>query len=310
MTETDLNLLVALDALLAEGSVAGAARRLGLSESAMSRTLARLRAATGDGLLVRAGRNLVATPHAEALRARVRDLAQEARAVLRPPPESLDIATVERTLTLRANDGFNEAFAPRILAAVAARAPGLRLHFAPKPDKDVAPLRDGRIDLEIGVLGASGPEVRVQALFRDRFVGVARAGHPLLTGPMTAERFAAFGHVATWRRGHRDGVVDEALARLGLRRRVACVVPSFSSAVAIALATDLVALMPRSYLRGGAFRPESLSVFEPPVELAGFTVSQMWHPRLDGDGAHRWLRELIRELCGERPGGEAVGGAG
>src|SRR6202167_2629238 len=153
MADTDLNLLPALDALLAEGSVAGAARRLGLSASAMSRTLARLRAATGDPLLVRAGRGMVPTPHAAALRERVRNLAQDAQAVLRPAAASLDLAELKRSFTIRSNEDFVEIFSPRLVAAVRAAAPKVRLQFAPKPDKDVRGLREGMVDLEIGVLG-------------------------------------------------------------------------------------------------------------------------------------------------------------
>src|SRR5471032_2476191 len=135
MTDTDLNLLPALDALLAEGSVAGAARRLGLSASATSRTLARLRAATADPLLVRAGRGMAPTPHATELRERVRDLAQSARAALRPAAASLDLAELKRTFTIRANEGFVEVLAAQLVAAVTAVAPNVRLHFAPSPTR-------------------------------------------------------------------------------------------------------------------------------------------------------------------------------
>ena len=176
MADTDLNLLTALDALLAEGSVVGAARRLGLSASAMSRTLARLRAATGDQLLVRAGRGMVPTPHATDLRSRVHELAQDAHAVLRPAGAGLDLAQLKRTFIIRSNEGFAEVFSARLLAVVTAVAPKVQLQFAPKPDKDVRALREGVVDLEIGVLGKSGPEVRVQALFRDHFVGAVRNG--------------------------------------------------------------------------------------------------------------------------------------
>jgi DNA-binding transcriptional LysR family regulator len=303
MHDIDLNLLTALDALLAEGSVAGAARRLRLSESAMSRTLARLRAATGDPLLVRAGRDMVPTPHAEALRARVGELARATRAVLQPAAAHLDIAALTRTFVIRANDGFVEAFAARLVAAVAASAPHARLRFAPKPDKDVAPLREGLIDLEIGVLGASGPEVRVQALFQDRFVGVVREGHPLVaTDAITPERYAACGHVIASRRGRASGPVDEALAALGLARRVVAVVPSFPAAVAVACASDLVALVPSSFLgameepRADALRPRMRS-FPLPVATPAITISQMWHPRLDADPGHRWLRALVLSTC-------------
>src|SRR5580693_4919811 len=202
MADSDLNLLTALDALLAEGSVVGAARRVRLSTSAMSRTLARLREATGDPLLVRAGRRLVRTPRATELRERVRDLVQDARTVLRPAVASLDLAELKRSFTIRSNEGFVEVFAARLVAVVTAVAPKVRLHFAPKPDKDVRALREGTVDLEIGVLGKSGPEVRLQALFRDHFVGAVRDGHPLLgKGKMTPERYSGFGHVVASRRG-------------------------------------------------------------------------------------------------------------
>src|SRR5213593_213630 len=160
MDEVDLNLLVALDALLAEGSVTGAARRLGLSSSAMSRTLARLRSATGDPLLVRAGRSLVPTPRAAELRDRVHLLTRDAQAVLRPTANDLDIAALELTFTIRANEGFIELFAAPLVTAITKAAPRVRVRFAPKPDKDARPLREGLVDLEIGVLGESAPEAR------------------------------------------------------------------------------------------------------------------------------------------------------
>ncbi|WP_431261744.1 LysR family transcriptional regulator [Roseateles chitinivorans] len=295
--DIDLNLLTALDALLAEGSVAKAAERLRLSESAMSRTLARLREATGDPLLVRAGRTMVPTPHALALRDQVRELAQGARAVLQPAGAGWDLRALRRTFTLRANDGFIEAFAPALVARAAEEAPGVCLRFAPKPDKDVRPLREGLIDLDIGVLGESGPEVRIQALYRDHFVAAVREGHALLDArEPDAAAYAACAHVVTSRRGRRAGPVDEALAARGLKRRVAVVVPSFRAALSIAAATDLVALVPSSFFRPdlaqGALRPLPL-----PVPTEPITVSQMWHPRLDKDPAHQWLRGMVFELC-------------
>ncbi len=157
MDTIDLNLLPALDALLTEGSVTAAARRLGLSASDMSRTLARLRTATGDPLLVRAGRGLVPTPRAIALRERVHVLARDVRAVLGPQDGTLDLATLERTFTIRANEGFIALFSAPLVAAVVATAPHARLRFAPKSFKEAGPLRDGTIDLEIGVLGTLRP---------------------------------------------------------------------------------------------------------------------------------------------------------
>src|ERR1700712_5219290 len=226
MPEPDLNLLFALHVLLADGSVAGAARRLGLSESAMSRTLSRLRETTGDPLLVRAGRSMVLTPHAETLRQRTQSAVHEARAVLRPSTAEPDFSTLQRTFIIRASDGFVEGFGARLIAAVTAVAPHVCLRFAPKLEKTAAYLRDGSADLEIGVLGAMGPEVRVQALFRDRFLGAVRKGHPLaMKRKVTAERYIEFGHVVASKHGRTNGPVDEALAALGLERTIAAVVP-------------------------------------------------------------------------------------
>lgn len=302
MADADLNLLTALDALLSEQNVARAAVRMGLSESAMSRTLARLREATGDELLVRAGRGMVPTPHALALQERVKALVHESRSVLQPAVAGFDPGTLQRWFALRANDGFVEAFAHRLAARVAQEAPGVRLRFSPKPDKDVRPLREGLIDLDLGVLGESGPEVRVQALYRDRFVGVVRPGHALLAGgPVTPERFAACAHVVTSRHGRTEGPVDDALASHGMARQAAIIVPSFSTALAVAAETDLVALVPLSYFEHlrtrGTLCPIELALEVPPI-----TVSQMWHPRFDKDPAHRWLRGIVLDVCRPRGG--------
>ncbi|TNC15355.1 LysR family transcriptional regulator [Methylobacterium terricola] len=293
----DLSLLPALDALLTEASVVRAARRIGLSPSAMSRTLDRLRAATGDPLLVRAGRGLVLTPRAEALRDRVQRVTHDAVSLLRPVDGTLDLGSLTRTFTIRANDGFVEVAGARLVAAAKEAAPGVRLHFRAKLDKQARPLRDGTVDLEIGVLGESGPEIRVQALFRDRFVGVARRHHPLFEGPITPQRYAACEHVVASRRGVRSGPVDEALAGLGLTREVIVVVPGFAAALALAAGSDLVALLPRSFAvaRAAAGLTPPVAMFALPLSVAGITVSQMWHPRLDADAGHRWLRGLVLE---------------
>ncbi|WP_165098623.1 MULTISPECIES: LysR family transcriptional regulator [unclassified Caballeronia] len=306
MTEPDLNLLIALDVLLADGSVTGAARRLGLSASAMSRTLTRLREAIGDPLLVRAGRRMVLTPHAEALRERTQHVVHEARAVLRPSTTEPDFPTLQRTFTIRANDGFVEAFGAPLIAAVTAIAPLVRLRFAPKPEKTAAHLREGSVDLEIGVLGEMGPEVRVQALFRDHFLGVVRKGHPLeLEREVTAERYAAFGHVVASRHGRASGPVDQALAALGLERTIVAMVPSFHAALTVARASDLIALVPASFLSNQADPKKSAGsrttyAFELPVTTEKITVSQMWHPRLEVDPVHRWLRQLVLTVCRQR----------
>lgn len=295
MSLPDLNLLVTLDVLLTEGSVAGAARRLRLSPSAMSRSLARLRETTGDPLLVRAGRGLVPTPRAIELRERVGRIVEDGRAVLRPA-ERLDLARLVRTFTLRTSEGFVENFGPALVARAAAEAPGVRLRFVQKPDKESAPLREGAVDLETGVVEpTTGPELRARALFADRLVGVVRAGHPLAEGPVTAEGYAAGRHVNVSRRGTERGEVDPALDALGLGRRVAAIVDGFATALALARGSDLVATVPERHT--GVLRT-GMHTFALPLEVPAFAVSLLWHPRLHADPAHRWLRGLVVEACG------------
>jgi DNA-binding transcriptional LysR family regulator len=262
----------------------------------MSRALARLRETTGDPLLVRAGRALVPTPRALALRERVSALVQETQAVLRPA-EQLDLAQLVRTFTLRTREGFAENFGADLIARAAAQAPGVRLCFMHKPDKDSVLLRNGTVDLETGIVaGTLGPEVRTQALFRDRFVGVVRIGHALASGDITAARYAAGRHIAVSLRGRDRGPVDGALAPLGLQREIATVVGGFQTALALARQSDLVATVPERHtgnLRAG------MHTFALPVAMPEFTVSLLWHPRFSADPAHRWLRELVLDCCAE-----------
>lgn len=295
MSMPDLNLLITLDVLLAEGSVARAARRLHLSPSAMSRALARLRQTTGDPLLVRAGRGLVPTPRAIELRERVSQLVQDAEAVLRPV-RTLDLKQLVRTFTLRTREGFVENFGPDLIARISAEASGVRLRFVQKPDKDSSPLRDGSIDLETGVVAQStAPELRVQALFRDRFIGVVREGHPLSQIEMTPAAYAAGGHILVSRQGRDKGSIDEALQLLGFERQIVTIVGGFSTALSLARASDLIASVPERHtgnLRAG------MHSFPLPVATAAFAVSMLWHPRLDADQAHRWLRGHVKAVCG------------
>lgn len=300
MPKPDLNLLFTLDTLLTEGSVARAAKRLRLSPSAMSRSLARLRKATGDPLLVRAGRGLVPTPRALELRDRVGQIAQDAEAVLRPA-ERLDLSSLERTFVLRVSGGFVENFGPRLIDRIAREAPGVRLRFVPKQDRESEGLRDGTVDLETGVIGPlTGPEVRTQILFQDSFVGVVRTGHPLSKLEVTAENYAAGSHVLVSRRGSDSGPIEALLLQRGLRRHIATVVGGFSEALALARATDLIASVPE---RHTASLREGMFSFALPVAVPAISVSQQWHPRMDADAAHRWLRGCVREICASRSAG-------
>jgi DNA-binding transcriptional LysR family regulator len=294
MSRPDLNLLFTLNAVLTEGSVARAAQRLRLSPSAMSRALSRLRGTTGDPLLVRAGRGLVPTPRAVELRERVGQLVQDAEAILRPATTP-DLRQVVRTFTLRTSEGFVENFGALLIARVSKEAPGIRLRFLPKISNDPAGLRDGLIDLETGLIAEeTSPELRKFTLFRDRFVGVVRARHTLARGKMTAARYAAGRHIGVSRRGRDKGRVDDALKSLGLQREIVTVVGGFSTALALARASDLLATVPERHT--GSLR-EGMHSFALPFAIPALSVSMLWHPRMHADPVHQWLRVRLQEVC-------------
>jgi DNA-binding transcriptional LysR family regulator len=221
---------------------------------------------------------------------------QEVNAVLRPV-EILKLKQLVRTFTLRTRQGFVENFGPGLIARIGMEAPGVRLCFVQKTNRDSAPLRDGTVDLETGVVGKmTAPELRVQALFRDRFIGVVRMGHSLSQGEFTPSRYASGRHVSVSRPGLEKGQIDEALQRFGLEREIVTVVGGFATALALARATDLIATVPERHtgnLRNG------MHSFPLPITIAEITVSLLWHPRMDADPAHRWLRGCIREVCAE-----------
>lgn len=297
MTDLDLNLLRILDLLLTEGSVAKAARRLRVSPSAVSRALARLRHATGDPLFVRAGTRLVPTRRAEELREQVGVVVGAAEALLQPAAQ-LDLGRLTRDFTFRNRDGFVERFGAALLERIGREAPGVRLRFLPKADRDSAGLRDGHVDLETGVVGTDlGPELHTQPLFKDRWVGIVRASHPLGSGKVSLERFADARHVHVSHHGVDRGRIDDALQAHGMRRQVSVTAGTFSEALALARGSDLVATVPEAYTYS---LQEGMCSFALPVRMPPLGICLLWHPRVGSDPAHRWLRQCVVEVCNNR----------
>jgi len=287
--DVDWNLLVALDVLLAEGSVTAAAQRLHLSVPATSRTLGRVRRAFGDPILVRAGRGLVPTPRALALQRRLHQLVEEAHALVQTGRD-VDLGSLERTFTIRANDALVSILTARLVARARAAAPGVALRFLPEGEEDLRPLRDGLVDLDVGVIDDFGPEVRSQPLYQERLVGMVAAGHPLASRPVTLGRIAAAKHVVVSRRGRAGAVFDDALDEHGLSRSVVAVVPTLTAAAHIIITPQMTGLMIASYATQVAALHRGPS-YEVPAELPALPLSQAWHVRHDLDPAHHWLRE-------------------
>lgn len=294
MHSLDLNLLQALDVLLEEGSVVAAAARVHLSPPAMSRTLSRIREMVGDPVLVRAGSRLVPTPRAEELRPQVRALLEEARRML--VPTATDFTQLSRVFTLRATDATAATIGPRLAERIRAEAPNVTLQFVTHGEDTVDILRDGEVDLEIGVLGDVAPEIRSETLYVEHLVGVVRADHPMLAGSITAQQFAAAGHISFTRRGRTPGPVDAALAQLGLTRSIALAVQHANAALLAAANSDLVAVVGDDLARRAERLRLAISVFNLPFDTPEIPIAFAWHRRMDTDPAHRWLRDHVKAV--------------
>ncbi|WP_280275192.1 LysR family transcriptional regulator [Nocardia wallacei] len=291
--QLDLNLLTALDALLEEGSVAGAAERLHVTAPAMSRSLGRIRRTTGDQILVRTGRTMTPTPYALSVREQVHDLLGQARGVLAPNRE-LDLATLERTFTLRWHDALVALSGPRLLTVVREQAPGVRLRFIAESSIDTPELRRGQLDLAADADRPSAPEIRADRIAETQHVIAVRHGHPLTeVETLTPERYAAAEHITVSRRGRLSNLLDDALARLALARHVVASAPTEQAALEFVRDSDLVVTIPQSTARTGA-ADLGLVLLALPLQLPPAAVYMSWHQRYDTDPAHIWLREHAR----------------
>jgi DNA-binding transcriptional LysR family regulator len=302
MEASDLGLLVALDALLQEGSVTGAARRLGLSTPAMSHALARIRERLGDPILVRSGRGMLPTPRALALKAQVHLAVAEARRALEPARPFVP-SELARTFVVHASDYVLTILGGAVDRILRAEAPRVCLQFVPNTPDDPALLRDHGSDLAVGIYGDLPQEMRHRQLLTDRFVCVVRAGHADATGRFTLAQFLRRAHVQVAPRGKPGGYVDDVLRARGLTRTVARAVPYFLSALQLVAETDYVlTISERLATRYAA--PLGLRVLDVPLTLRPYALSLVWHPRVDADAGHRFLRDVLaraaKEMAGER----------
>ncbi|MFC8981091.1 LysR substrate-binding domain-containing protein [Streptomyces sp. NPDC057411] len=291
--QLDLNLLTALDALLEEGSVTGAAARLHVTAPAMSRSLGRIRKATGDQILVRTGRSMVPTTRALAMRAQVHALVQQAHQLLSAQQE-LDLATLERVFTVRWHDALSAACGSALIAAVHRQAPGVQLRLSAEPGTDTPELRRGEVDLESSSSAPTLPDIRHRLLGRDRLVVAVRPGHPLTEGSLSLERYAAAEHLTVSRRGSLRDPIDAVLATHGKERRVVAAGPTAAFALQLAVGTDLVVTLPDAVTRT-AREQLGLVTLAPPLPLPDVPLYLLWHQRYDDDRAHTWLRETAAE---------------
>lgn len=293
----DLELLRLFLLLLRERNLTRAARAAGIGQPGMSRALARMRASFDDPLFVRSPQGMLPTPRALELEPAVSDLLARAAALQRPA--RFEPATLERTFYLGMNDFIEADLAARLAIRLAEEAPRVNLALRPLGEGLWDALASGRMDLAFSTRPTLPPEVIAQHLFEDGFKCVVRRGHPRVKRRLTLSLFTELSHVLIAPRGEPGSAVDTALAARGMSRRVAVRTHSFLSAPHIVAETDLVLTGPRRVLEPMA-RRFRLAIFDPPLPLSGFSIFQAWHPRVDSDPIHIWLRGLVAQVARRR----------
>ena len=291
--DVDLNLLRVFDAVLYERGVTPAAARLGLTQPAVSNALARLRAVFGDALFVRTAAGMDPTPFARELAEPVRQALALLESALAHGP-GFDPAASTRAFRFYMSDLGQVEFLPPLVERVQRAAPGVRLEAVAADLEHIADaLGAGALDLPIGFLPALGPPVARRALFRDPYLCLMRAGHPAKR--LTKKNFLAASHVLVTYRGGGHRVIEEALERAGVARRIALRVPHFTVVPMVLERTDLILTLParvaRVYERQGKFK-----CLPPPVPMPPAEVAVHWHERFEADPGNRWLRERVIEL--------------
>jgi len=293
-TSLDLDLLRVFDQLHRDRHLTRAARQLGLSQPAVSRALGRLRDALGDPLFVRAPRGVLATPRAEALAPEIREIL--ARIAQLGRPGSFEPARLERTLQVGAVDFREAVLLPTLAGLLVAEAPRVSVSSRPLGADTGDALASGRLDLAIGVRSALPPDAMTTQILEEDFVCVVRDGHPTVKRKLSLETFVQLAHVLIAPRGEPGSPVDELLAKRGLTRHVAVRTHTFLAAPLLVARTDLILTGPRRVLVPMA-KPHGLRVLAPPIEVRGFAVHAAWHPRVQHDPVHVWLRELVRRAA-------------
>jgi DNA-binding transcriptional LysR family regulator len=289
----DLNLLLSLHALIEEASVSRAAARVGITQPAMSRALGRLREHLGDAILVRTGRGMRLTPRAASLAVSLRALLTELDALVGARP-SFDPASARRTFEVATADYGAAVLLPPLLDRLARVAPGVGVRIHPVPE-DLAPaLEAGRFDVAVIPRRDDAPGMIWTRLFAERFVCLARRGHPRIGRRLSLDVFCELGHVVVAPTGRPGSAVDELLARRGRARRIAAQVPSFLVAPLLVAGSDLIVTTPARI--ADRFGELGLSTHPPPIEVPGFTIAVGWHERFRAEPGHAWFRGVVADV--------------
>ncbi|SDC38414.1 transcriptional regulator, LysR family [Cupriavidus sp. YR651] len=299
----DLNLLVVLEALLAERHISRAALRLQLSQPAVSHSLARLRQLLDDPVLVRGQGGLVLTPRAHELASPLAEALAQVRILL--GPTGFQPSTARRTFKLAMSDYGTLVVLPRLLRAVRKAAPNIDLVVTQASRETMtAQVADGEIDIALGAFSYQPDGVRTDILFDDDFACAVDAATVRDTGRLDHVAYLARSHVLVTAASERGEVVDATVARLGGRRKIACTVPHWSVAPGLIVGTNMVLTAARRSLQ--ALADPRLAIFEAPFAIPGFTYSMIWPERAEADPGHTWLRERMLQAAAAPETEEAI----
>lgn len=293
----DLNLLVAFEALLEQRSVTKAAEQLQIGQPAMSAALSRLRIVFEDELFVRLGRQMQPTLKAQAIAPGILAALQQIRQAV-TASQTFEPSVSDRTFTIGSSDYTSFVLMPPLLQFSLQQAPCINLQMIEfEKDKIGDVLERGEIDVALGVFPNPPRQTQLEPIFEERFVGIARQGHPAIQqGTMSLAAFAQFPHALTTLRRDTTGAIDQALNAQNLERRVAFTTPHMMVLPFAIASSDLIAALPRRIaLRLAALC--HLTVFELPVKTAPWMVSMLWSQLSDRDEAHRWLRNTIKAMA-------------
>jgi DNA-binding transcriptional LysR family regulator len=294
----DLNLLVALRVLLVERHVTRSAERLGITQPAMSASLARLRMLFRDQLLVRGPKGLALTPRAEQLLEQINQVMAVIEQMIAPPAEFVP-ETSQRAFTLNGTDFVEFILLPPLMAALATEAPSLQVLFRAPDSRNIeGMMASGELDLVVGYLPEAPETLIKRTVFREPFVCVARRGHPLLQdGSLPLDRYVELQHVQVLPRDATmyAAAIDTALAALGLVRKVALWEPSFLAVAGVVARTDLISTVP-TRLAAHVAQGLPITIYDLPLPLPGTDFAMYWHPRSQDDAGHKWLRERVAAL--------------
>lgn len=300
LARIDLNLLQVLDVLLEERGVTRAAVRLGMTQSAVSHALSRLRETFGDPLLVRTPQGMLPTARAESLAAPLHAALESVQRAISGEDAIFDPPTARRTFTISTADYAGFVLLPDLAARLANEAPNVDLVVVPSSDAPIEALESGAHDVCIGLKKHARAGIKMQQILEDRFVTVVRRDHPAISRgkKMTLESYVSLPHVliSPHGRGRVRGLVDDALAEHGRTRRVAMVLPHFLVAPMVIAQSDLVLTIAERVADRFA-ETFALRVLEPPVELGTFELHQLWHERVHEDPAHAWFRRTLAEVA-------------